>query len=314
MKKIFTLLLALLLCGIAAQAQEAGYQPLVREGVVWHYNYFVFVDLVVGGYSKEMKVQFKGDTLISGVSYKKCFLYETETLPDDELPICCAREDNGKVMFTQPRHEVLDTLGSSFSNWDIFIPGESYEENGEIIVYDFGDMSSFIDSLHGEIVSTTDASVNGMPVKKYSISVYGAYECDFVEGVGVDGEHAGLLFAPLVMLMPGFSSEPMGLIKLTDLDGNVLYKGASYDDSHDGLAKVEVCGERLRVRQSATTVLVDVPTDGMLSVFDMAGHVVTSGLVAQGTAEIPAGQLAAGVYIVQLSTATGTQTAKVVVQ
>ncbi len=34
MKKIFTLLLALLLVGTAAQAQEAGYQPLVREGVV----------------------------------------------------------------------------------------------------------------------------------------------------------------------------------------------------------------------------------------------------------------------------------------
>jgi len=61
-------------------------------------------------------------------------------------------------------------------------------------------------------------------------------------------------------------------------------------------------------------VLVDVPADGLLSVFDMAGHMVSSRLVAQGTAEIPSAQLAAGVYIVQLSTATGTQTAKVVVQ
>ena len=35
MRYIYTLLLAALLGSIAAQAQEAGYQPLVREGVKW---------------------------------------------------------------------------------------------------------------------------------------------------------------------------------------------------------------------------------------------------------------------------------------
>ena len=73
MKKIFTLLLAVLLGGIAAQAQEAVYQPLVREGVVWHYCYCIFESISVGGYSKDLKVQFQGDTLISGVQYTKCF-------------------------------------------------------------------------------------------------------------------------------------------------------------------------------------------------------------------------------------------------
>lgn len=33
MKKIFTMMLLALVCGIAAQAQETDYQPLVREGV-----------------------------------------------------------------------------------------------------------------------------------------------------------------------------------------------------------------------------------------------------------------------------------------
>ena len=35
MKKFYTIMLAALLSGIAAQAQEADYQPLVREGVKW---------------------------------------------------------------------------------------------------------------------------------------------------------------------------------------------------------------------------------------------------------------------------------------
>ena len=51
----------------------------------------------------------------------------------------------------------------------------------------------------------------------------------------------------------------------------------------------------------------------MLSVIDTAGHVVISRVATQGTAEIPTAHLAAGVYIVQLSTATGRQTAKVVI-
>lgn len=38
MKKIFTMMLMALLCSIAAQAQENDYQPLVREGVKWHYS------------------------------------------------------------------------------------------------------------------------------------------------------------------------------------------------------------------------------------------------------------------------------------
>ena len=35
MKKFYTIMLAVLMSSIAAQAQEADYQPLVREGVRW---------------------------------------------------------------------------------------------------------------------------------------------------------------------------------------------------------------------------------------------------------------------------------------
>ena len=311
MKKIFTLLLAVLLGGIAAQAQEAGYQPLVREGVVWHYCYCIFEDISVGGYTKDLKVQFKGDTLISGVQYKKCFLFDSETLPDTAVPVYYAREENGKVMFTQPRHQVLDTIGNTFTPE---IPGEFFEDNGEIVVYDFSDMSNFAEKMYAVIESTSEVEVNGMPAKKYHLSTEGTYDCDFVEGIGVDGIHSGLLFSPFVILTTGYSSSPIGLIKLTDLDGNVLYKGADFAQHFSAIGNVHGKERSMLIEQSGPSLRVALPADGMLSVIDMAGHVVINHVVTQGTTEVSTASLAAGVYLVQLSTPAGIQTAKVVVK
>ena len=202
-------------------------QPLVREGVVWHYVYWNYdYEVTMYPYCTELNVQFKGDTTICGVQYKKCFLFDSPTLPDNALPVYYAREENGKVMFTQPRHQVVDTLHGAFMPE---IPGEFFELNGETLVYDFSDMSSFAENIHAEIVSTSEVEVNGVPAKKYHLSLPDAYECDFVEGVGVDGKYGGVLFCPFIILSTGYSSRPCGLIKLTDLDGNVLYKGAKYD-------------------------------------------------------------------------------------
>ena len=101
MKKIFTLLLAVLLGGIAAQAQEADYQPLVREGVVWHYEYYLFDDYW-GESAVDYKVQFRGDTVLNGTAYKKCFFYREDALSENAVPVCFAREMNGQIMFTEP--------------------------------------------------------------------------------------------------------------------------------------------------------------------------------------------------------------------
>ena len=213
--------------------EPSTYQPLVREGVVWHYFYWNYdYEVTMYPYSTELNVQFKGDTTICGVQYKKCFLFDSPTLPDNALPVYYAREENGKVMFTQPRHQVVDTLHGAFMPE---IPGEFFELNGETLVYDFSDMSSFAENIHAEIVSTSEVEVNGVPAKKYHLSLSDAdelpvaYECDFVEGVGVDGINCGVLFRPFIVLSTGYYSRPCGFNKLTDLDGNVLYKGAQFD-------------------------------------------------------------------------------------
>ncbi len=218
--------------------------PLVREGVVWQYAYCIFVSEAVGAYTKVLNIQFKGDTIMNGVNYKKCYLYDSEELPANSLPVYYARENNGKVMFANPRHEVIDTIGT-----DAFmpeIPGDLFEENGETVVYDFGDMPNFAEKIYAVIESTSEVEVNGMPAKKYHLSTEGTYGFDYVEGVGVDGERSGVLFLPFVMLSTGYGSNPSGLIRLADLDGNTLYEGAyystfygnKYDVNHDGMVDI----------------------------------------------------------------------------
>ncbi len=224
----------MLLCVITAQAQTDNYQPLVREGVVWHYAYHHFIDESVGSYATIQRLQFKGDTIINGVDYKKCYFYESEVLNENEKPLCCAREENGKVMFTAYRHEITDTLCELLPIFGI--PGEHYEDNGEVMMFDFSDMQDFVDNIndqgdvYAQIQSTSEVTVNGLPAKSYNISVSGCYPCSFIEGIGSDGMNTGYLFAPFVLLSTGFGSWPLGLVKLTDLEGNTLYKGAYYDD------------------------------------------------------------------------------------
>lgn len=234
MKNHYLITMLTLLCSIAAQAQVNDYQPLVREGVVWHYAYHHFINESVGSYATIQRLQFKGDTLINGVDYKKCYFYDSEVLNENEKPLCCAREENGKVMFTAYRHEITDTLCELFTYFGIF--GEHYEDNGEVVVCDFGDMQGFVDQIndqgdvYAQIQSTSEVTVNGLPAKSYKIEASGCYPCSFIEGVGSDGMNTGYLFAPFTFLSTGFGSRPLGLVKLTDLEGNTLYKGACYDD------------------------------------------------------------------------------------
>ena len=88
MKKILTMMLLALVCGMALQAQDADYQPLVREGVVWHYAYHHFINESVGSYATIQRLQFKGDTIINDVNYKKCYFYDSEVLNENEKPLC----------------------------------------------------------------------------------------------------------------------------------------------------------------------------------------------------------------------------------
>ncbi|MBR1727148.1 MAG: hypothetical protein IJ724_10990 [Muribaculaceae bacterium] len=243
MNKIITITLMTIFCVIVTWSQDT-MLPLIREGVVWHYAYYDVSEAEETDFDnviiRDFKVQFRGDTLINGLTYKKCFFYDTESLEDNELPISFAREENGKVMFLEPN---AVEGGDFFYDWSL--PGEFNEQTGERVVYDFNDVESFVTEVYGNVdIEKAKTVVGGFCVPNYTINEGKEY----VMGVGIDGPLSGYLFMPGTIHPTCWCSYPMGLIKLTDLEGNLLYKGyhydiapnpSSYDLTHDGKVDIE---------------------------------------------------------------------------
>ena len=216
--------------------------PLVREGVVWHYAWYE-LDFEDGNLVSrrliDKKVQFCGDTTVCGITYKKCFHYDTEQLADNSTPSILAREENGQVIFTGGPRDILS------------LNGPYYDLTGEYILYDFSDLLGFFAKLEQvdhplEFGPPVIESTWMVLVDQDSVMRYHTNLGDYVESVGMDGEHAGFFDMPHGVLgADGVWLD--GLIMLTDLDGNVLYKGHYYDSvigmlkcdvNHDGLVDI----------------------------------------------------------------------------
>ena len=202
--------------------------PLVREGVVWHWSWDEVDDqldndayLYFNRRLYDFKIEFRGDTILCGIPYKKCYVYQTDTLNVfNQTPYCYAREDRGMVMFTPDENR-----GAHYQT------GEYFDQTGEMIIYDFADFEGYITRMDSNaIVKSVDSVLVGNDlVPRYNVSMYN-HDYYFVEGIGADSEYSRLFDPYPYSNMPtGNVSHWDGLIKLTDLDGNILYKGHNYD-------------------------------------------------------------------------------------
>ncbi len=225
--------------------EPAQCKPLIREGVVWHYAYEDFeldeAYLPIDSTYRiiDQKMEFRGDTTIYGIKYKKCYLYETDQLESDEQPYKLAREQNGKVIFAPTHFHDGDTYYPECT-----LPGPYFDILGEYITYDFGDMAGFLQETGWPtLVSTSRTMVGEDSVYSYQTNISGKY----VESVGYDGTKSGYLNDPFVIRVPCICPDVLGLIMLTDLDGNILYKGnyyhvgyelPKYDLNHDGVIDI----------------------------------------------------------------------------
>lgn len=239
-KKIIVCLIGLIGCSVAS-ALDNNYQPLVREGVVWHYAN-EYWDRDEDGFPIDStcriiygrKMEFSGDTVISGVQYKKCFRYYNDWLDDGQEPYVYGREKNGRVSFMNPTFEGYVP--------EFALRGEYYNLTGEYDVYDFEDMGSFLSQTTErlgpvEIVSVTTVQVGGNPAKCYRIHMNSTFTCwaKYIEGVGVDNDSFGLSTCSIELpILVGILGTPsaLGLVMLTDKSGEVLYKGAYYNEDY----------------------------------------------------------------------------------
>ena len=235
--------------------EPANCKPLVREGVVWHYAYEDF-ELDEETYMPidstyriiDNKMEFRGDTTIYGIEYKKCYLYETDQLATDEPPFVLAREHNGQVIFAPVSFDYTDyDFDEEIYHPEGTLPGAYFDIRGEYITYNFGDMAGFLSKLQANGWGPTLVSTSRTLVGTDSVNCYQTDAGLYVESVGFDGTRSGYLNDPFPIRLPCICPDVLGLIMLTDLDGNILYKGnyyhlgyelPKYDLNHDGVIDI----------------------------------------------------------------------------
>ena len=200
MRYIYTAITALLLGGMAAQA--ADYQPLVREGVRWHYN------RVYGDWPMEEKcvMFFEGDSIVNDVVYKKCI----ELQANGNRRVAALMREQDKIVYS---------IGGSSS-----VEMRDGPYNGEHILYDFQTPANMFLPNYFElelIQSTVD--VAGTACNCYS------YDCfnKMIEGIGLDG--SGTLTDHFLEVLTSDHYQYTGL-SYVEQGGKIIYKGGAYEE------------------------------------------------------------------------------------
>ncbi len=261
MKNLYSILLTLLLGGIAAQAQDAGYQPLVREGVRWinHQN--------VGGenFYNELPhyaIEFHGDTLVesAGVTrqYKKCYKYDVNygESPavvdyDNMLPVALVREEDEKVYMIDLGKSDSEQLLYDFSSrqWNAQI----YDEYGNSDLY----RHSSPTVVAGHACCTYSGNL-GM----------------VIESVGLVSQFRGDLLWPKWHDVAGMDTY-YGLDYLEDLDGNILYQSPWYENlqkcdlTGDGRVDISDVNAAIDVMLGKSAADADITGDGQVDIADI---------------------------------------------
>ncbi len=201
MKKALILLLVALAGVNPTIAQETGYQPLVREGIRWHY-FKVYLDQV----NKEACIMsFQGDSIVNGVQYKKCI---EEDCYGQQTVVALVRE----------KDQVVYSIGGSTAN---ILPGEYV---GEIILYDFNNpIRMFPEDVFYEFEQST-IDIEGIS--------HNCYTCDYgnnkiIEGIGIDG--SGTLINLEFAIYTSTNYQYTGLSYVEE-NGDIIYKGSAYEE------------------------------------------------------------------------------------
>ena len=247
MKKIYLIALVLLCCSGMASAQ-IDYTPLVREGVRWVYlfsdvtNYGESEDFGKGDYAYFM--EFRGDTIINGLTYKKLYSSFTRTFDETKIrPVAYLREADkhvygisdpeGRFQYVESHNLELPMRGMAMygasGSW------QEYE------LYDFNDMETFAHKVlwWGDELSMTKTvvTVNGEPRNAYKFD--GDYDTfTIVEGIG--NEDGNLLSFGSNDYPTCVCPVPLGLAQQETLNGNIIYRGNYFYGPYQGNWKIDI--------------------------------------------------------------------------
>ena len=259
MKKYFIISLLALLGFTQGFSQEYEYVPFVREGVKWICSY----DNPYNPYSLAppedehfFTLEFKGDAVINGVTYKAMHKYSGEKIDpsNDTIPVYMREE--GKVVYA------IVPDGNTYEDCPIDCFGDSEIEEDirtgrEFVLYDFNDPEGFIMSMipnHDLIVHQVmpqNIMLGNRSVKRYIF--HNRVGFCFIEGIGCDGLGQGY---PLAYTRDGHSYR-MHLRHVIE-DGKVIYSSESLNLREDEVPElfregVKWVNERVVIENGDTT-------------------------------------------------------------
>ena len=305
--KRFTLFFAMasLLWCLAAWAEEPEdyeYVPLVREGIEWTY--------LASDYESEgtdepyyFHMQMYGDTVVDGVTYKKCYMYRDSEFDPNKAELRGLLREDGK--------KVTSIL--------LLKDGPLYEK--PVLNYDFNagigeTFSTYSRTEEMPVMDIDYVMINGKQRKRIvSDNLQSPYPSVAVEGFGFLGEIMGDLVYVQPSIMPCLGCYRAWLMYVKNLSDGTYEYNADEDDllgSVEGMT-VEESGLRIRKEDGKLYVGIDCDCYQRAELTTAGGMQVWSGSVtATDELEIPTEGLATGVYIVTLRSDFGSVSEKVV--
>ena len=253
MKKTLLLTLLALLGMSQTVAQEYEYIPFVREGVKWvyYYNnpdggfYPPRPDLAIG--KVYLTLEFRGDTVINGKTYKAMHKYFGDAINEenDTIPVCM-REENKVVYGFVPDCKY-------YADCPIGM-GRTYNENildgEEFTLYDFNDPAAYLTeelgwvdedvALYYSTVSIDTITAGEHLVKQFAIGYNDMPTPLFsiIDGIGFDSMYtytSGYTLFPLRPVSIGSYAE-FALSHVIE-NGEIIYKAKKYGEP-DGIDEV----------------------------------------------------------------------------
>ncbi len=315
MNKYLLLALFALSGGIKLFAQEYKYVPLVREGMEW--CYFVDGQVATADYDHFSLYKIEEDTLIAGMTYKKCNSYnrgkEGKVFREGYF-----REENKKVYFLNEENK-------------------SYGKDRECLLYDFsltqvGDTLIWdeVNEFNRWLVTRIDTlTIGGSLRKRFWFDQYldGSALHSYTEGFGATGydDEIGLRFSgnliyPFEGYITSISAVYNNIVYVKrGTDGVFEYLNEDYYNDFLASSIESVSSTALQINQEPGRWIATLPPNegySKIEVLDAAGRVAHSESIADNTETltIPTDKFAQGTYIIVLTSQTGTMSRKMQVR
>ena len=245
MKKMIFLELLAVLFSLQVAAQEYEYVPFVREGVKWvcfYKNTYPGEDPELPHGTHYLTLEFKGDTVIDGKSYKAMHKYSGDAInvENDTIPIYMREQDKVVYAIVPDGKFYPDCPIGNMDGTEEDL--DAMREGREFILYDFSDPIAYWnrvlndgDAIYYNHLYTDTIQIGNHLAKRY-VEEYGQ-DFKLVEGIGIDGFTCyTLCFFMPVLAKTGF---PLFFFSHVIENGSIIYKGEYYfPNTHDGIDEV----------------------------------------------------------------------------